>query len=743
MDSMFLENGGAIVVLAVVCILLAATITLLIYYVSSRKKRKTDVGRKVAADRQRKVSGLRQIVAPDGVDPNPNSYFILNDAGTEIYIRSFTIEALPKRTVFAGTFPALFNFDRVTTSVFIEPVSEGKATSMLDRHVVDLETNIVSAEKNYNRNELRKLHAKLAETEEWAKKIEANENRFYKVYFLFTLREKSLEKLNYLTDSFRNVAREKGILLSCCYGLQPEAYISNMPLNHMFSAAIGPVRRHGLKGHDMDKYSLSTIFNHTQRDFFHANGVILGRNMSTWKPVAFDPYDGSHNGYNIIFSGMTGTGKSATMKILASRYISKNQYRFACVDSQAKGDRGEYSMLCEMQCGTNYQIKAGTRHVINPFELSSEEEWNELEGDYQVLRLNDKIEEVKNCLMILIQGGKERMGFEMAIHIERILIDAVSELYKERHIYENDLESLYESGQGIVDGVLTSGRVRKKLPTMTDCYKKLLVREKANRIKEYVSAYRIILDSLRDRVKELYYCPECLRFYSRVDYANIPKGKMCLCKKHKVEAIHGIKSYYDGQSTITIREDARFTNIDISQLPQEEKEKARLIALSFINEQYIKKNAINPKRTQHLGVICDEVHENFSSPQAVQLLDNVARTSRKRLVSLWTATQALRDYERSDITVGLLQQAAVKFVFKQSYRDRAWLKEALNLTNGQVDRVLALGGDVSDTSDMVQRKGEVCIEDNGQICFCKVDYLKSAEAVFVETDPVILKQMYQ
>lgn len=730
--------------LVLAALLLAASITILIYVILRRReKKKSSATYKTEEEAHKaRVKEVRKIIAPDGVNPNPNSYFVLNDAGTDVYIRSFTVEMLPKWTVFAVTFPALFNFDRVTASVFIEAVPEGKATSMLDRRVVDIETNMVSAEKNYNRNELRKLHAKLQETEEWARKIETNSNRFYKVYFLFSLREKSLDRLNYLTDTFRNLAKEKGIALSCCYGLQPEVYMSNMPLNYMFRAGIGPVKYHGLKAHDLDKYALSTIFNHTQTDFYHRNGVILGRNMSTWKPVAFDCYDGSHNGYNITFSGMTGTGKSATMKILASRYISKNHYRFACVDSQAKGDRGEYSMLCEMQCGTNFQIKAGTEHVINPFEVAPEEEWNELEGDYQVLRLQDKIEEVMNTLMILIQGNKEKINFETATYIERILVDVIEELYQDIGIRDNDADSLYEAGQGIVDGVLTSGRVKKKLPTITDLYKKLLLRNKQNRTKEYTSIYRIMLDALRDRVRELYYCPFCLRFYSRQEYEKRLPDHPCSCGKQSITAIKGIKNYYDGQSTITIRSDARFTNIDISQLPQQEKDKARLIALTYIKTQFINKNAVNPKKTQYLAVICDEVHENFGSEPAVRLLDDVSRTSRKRLVSLWTATQALRDYEYSEHTISLMHQAAVKFVFKQNYRDRAWLKEALNLTNGQVEKVLSLGGDPSDKESSA-RKGEVCIEDNGKICFCKVDYLQAAEAVFVETDPVILQKMYQ
>src|SRR5699024_9887164 len=103
-------------------------------------------------------------------------------------------------------------------------------------------------------------------------------------------------------------------------------------------------------------------------------------------------------------------------------------------------------------------------------------------------------------------------------------------------------------------------------------------------------------------------------------------------------------------------------------------------------------------------------------------------------------TQALKDYDCCRETEALLKQAAAKFVFKQSYSDRKWDQEALNLTSGQTERVMELGGDPSDESE--SRKGEVCIVDNGKICCVKIDYLKKAEAVFVETDPRVIQEMY-
>ena len=716
--------------IVLISVLLAVVISRLV----NKKKEKPIEGNLL----EKKISSARQIVAPDGVNPNPLSYFVLNDAGHDIYVRCFTIDTLPKRTVFAFTFPALFNYERMRVSVFIEPLPESRAAHMLDTTIVEIETNIINAEKNYNRNMLRKLNGKLKETESWAERIETGENSLYHVYFLFVLMASSMEELNYESDAFRNLAKEKQITISACYGVQPEAFLSGMPLNRRVQAGIGPIKTAGLKCHTMDKLSVCSIFNHTQTDFIHENGVVLGRNMSSWKPVAYDCYDTSHNGYNVVFCGMTGTGKSATMKILASRYISKNGYRFVAIDSQARGNRGEYSMMADVQCGINYQIKVDSEVILNPFEVREEEEWSEIDGDYLVLKLKDKVEDAKGNLMIMVQGNKGTVDFELATYLERIITDIVVELYDDCGIVDGRVDSLFEENE-YGSMVFSGGRKRKKLPTITDFYKKLLIYERNNNIEEHKKGYRILLDSLKERVRELYFCPSCLHFYIKDEYR---KDRICHChpEGRKIQRIKGVKSYFDGQSNVVIDRNVKFTNIDLSQLPDEERPIARLIALSFVTEHFIKRNAVNPKKTEYMGVICDELHENFKSLAAVQKLDYVSRTSRKRLVSLWTATQALKDYQRMPETEALLKQAATKFVFKQDYQDRAWIKEALNITNGQTDRIMELGGDPADRG--TERKGEVCIVDNGKVCFCKVDYLKSAEAVFVETDARILEKMY-
>lgn len=327
--EIFMIGMGVLILLSLV-----AAIFLLLMIHTKKNTPKSEVEEKKEKKKE-KVSEARRIVCPDGINPNPLSYTVIHDAGHDVYVRSLTIDSLPKRTVFATTFPALFNFDRVTTSVFIEPLGEGRASHLLDGRIVEIETNMITAEKNADRNQLRKLNAKLRDTESWAQRIETGDNSLYHVYFLFVLMADSLEQLNRRTDAFRNLAKENRITLSCCYSLQAESYLTGMPLMYRYSASVGPIKTAGLKRHTMDKLSLASIFNHTQDSFFHEHGIIIGRNMNTGMPVAFDVYEKKHNGYNMVFAGMTGTGKSACMKILASRYITKNGYRFVCIDSQS------------------------------------------------------------------------------------------------------------------------------------------------------------------------------------------------------------------------------------------------------------------------------------------------------------------------------------------------------------------------------------------------------------------------
>lgn len=694
----------------------------------------------------------RVICSPESIDPNPQKYFVISDGGKEYYAMSYTIESMPKRATFANTFSDLMDFDGCTTSIYIHRLTEIETTRKMDRQIITLEAEFMTADKNGDTNRQRKLRGQYSDLAGWAEDVETGENIFFEVGFLFTLRADSLQKLFRMSDNFHSLALGKSIITSACIGVQPEAYMSNLPNIKPFSQEYGPVKNPAVKYHWMDKYSLSTIFNHTTSDFSHKNGVILGRNMYTGKPVMYDVYNPSHDGFTILICGKTGSGKSATIKILAERYCALKDYKFVAIDSQARGSVGEYAGLAEVLNGVNFQIKSGTDSILNPYELSESKDIL-TEGasgrEVRTLKLHSKIAEVTNTVLTMIQGQESVGDFAMTKELENAVTSINKELYEERGIFEGDPDSLYTEGVDVMGGALTSGKVKKLLPTISDFYKKVLVKDKTTNNPKLKEIYRLVLITMKDYVKELYYSEDTLSFFTEEQYNMLPMFPGANYKmyeanglKEKVTAIKGIRAYYDGQSNVSIGADCAFTNIDISQLTESERVLARQIALDFVNENFIKKNSEDVKQSRSMVVILDEAHENFRYEFARKTIDNVVRTARKRHVSMWISTQALAEYNNYEETKSILRNAAAKFIFKQDHQDREYLAKTLNLTDAQVTTILNLGGNDPTGQDKNGRRGEVCICDGSAVAFCKVQYLKNTESFSVETDAEEVKRLF-
>ena len=693
-------------------------------------------------NKERKSYVLRKAIKADGLDPNQLSSFGISDAGKEVCKRSFTIAALPKTTKFAQTFEELLNYPDCTSSIFIEPVKEMQMIKKLDRQINILESEWINASKDRNRR--RKLDGQVVEVEEWAQQVDCGENSFYEVGFLFTIEAEDITNLNKITDDFYAKALNKGIYITNCYGCQAEAYLSNAPTNQQYksiddsSFAAG----NGVIMHLMDKYSLSTIYNYLYSDFSHKKGIPLGRNMYSNKPVFFDIYDPSHLAYNIIVAGKTGTGKSLCVKIMCMRYKLLG-YRFVAIDGQVrKGTaEGEYAALAERMNGINFQISNRANNVLNLFQVSESTVLvrDTATSGYEVrtLELADKVNMLVSNFMTIIQDSKEIGDFKDLTFIIRILKDTVIKAYQQKGIVDGDADSLYVDGVEVIDGQLTPGKVRKPLPTVTEWYKIVLTDEKNNEDPIFAAAYKVILASLQDSVKELYYSKDSKLFFTADEFQKLPKKQdnssiriytNAQGMEELVYEIRGTRAYYDGQSTVAISDDCYFTNIDISQLSEQEKKIARQIAIEFVNESYIKKNSESLNSAKKLVAIFDEAHECFTE-QGRKVIEGVIRTARKRHTAILLCTQSLSEFHRYDETKTILEQTNIKLVFKQE--DRKFILENLPITPSQADQIVALGGDPDDETKA--RYGECAIIDNNKVCFCQIDYIPSVEGLEAET----------
>lgn len=735
----------------------------------SKKQEKVDVRTLIRSDYKGNTNevdrqnAIRQILAPDGVNPCYNAYMGISDGGKEVMVRTVTISKLPKKVRFASTLKPLLDFPDCTCTCFVEPIDGNEMGRKLDKQI-----NILGAEEiveQGNANRLRKLGHQVNETTKWATEVEAGDKKFFYAGFLFTFSADTVEELDKKTDQFRMLALNKKMDISNCYGVQSEAFLSNLPLNRKHRARFGFIQSDAVKMFLMDQESISVILNYTTDYFTHKNGIPLGRNMFNGMPFVFDLYEPSHDGYTLIIAGKTNSGKSATIKMIMERTIPHG-YRYVVIDSQTrKGtSEGEYASVTELNDGINFQISSKNSNILNIFHVQESKEFIKQGADsgYEVrtLDLNGAITEMVYNLRSMMQIGAtdqdKALDAVMDSDIDRILTKVVKDMFVERGIIHGDADSLYEEGDVISGAMLQAGYVPKELPTVTECYKKILKEKWATydkwskdaetRDSNVEGAFKLILNNLAEYVRELYYAEDSRRFFSAAEYERMDinpskKGERVFENEdgdlEEIISVKGIRPYFDGQSTLFATKECPVVNVDISQLTEMERKVAREIAVRFINEQFIKKNSENLDGADKLVVIVDEAHENFEYEYGRKTFANAVRTARKRNSGMIFSTQTVKEFSRHPETEDILKQAAAKFVFKQDGQDREHLVKALNITESQANIITNMLGVVTDKSDpnaRTKHRGEMCVIDGEQVLFVKVDYLKRTEALAVETD---------
>ncbi|MCR5837027.1 MAG: hypothetical protein K6G88_11020 [Lachnospiraceae bacterium] len=689
---------------------------------------------------------VKQLVAPNGINPKPLGYLIVNDGGVDVYKRTFTIDQLPKKMRFADTWPAIANFEGSTASVFIEPLTTKEASKQLDNHVVELDAEIIHAEKPeiQDRNRARKLRSQRRKTENWADKIEGGDDSFYRVGFLITIAAESLSKLNLMSDTLQKTAQEKGMLLSSCYSVQSEAFKSNMPMNRIYR---GKLNASPVKWHLMNKESVACIYNHTTERFMHENGIPLGRNMYTADPVTFDLYHKGHKkGYSVIFSGPMGVGKSTVVKKMMNEFMSMYDYRFVVIDSQSVAGRGEYVNTCLANNGTVFEISHRSKNVANLFDVNEE---ITAEGKRD-LKLSEKIESLASAFSTMLQI--QTATFAESTYIRDINMKMLGEAYTVLGIYDGKPDSLYEEGKVSSKGEIVAGKVRKEMPTISSFYKQLLIGMKNETNEKKKEVYDIMLSGYARFVRGVYYSQDKLDFLTKEEFYKLPEKEINK-KKYRYRLVDGVEelvigvegqsSYFDGQSNVSIDKKCPCTVFDISALPKEEQKMARGLLSPYIEENFVKTNNEDITKAEKLVLVYDEAYEQYNVGLASRKqCSGLSRTCRKKNVGLWWITQACADYDVDDDLRAIFKLSDMKFIFQQSSMDDEFLKSALTLTDNQRKRLYVINGSKSADGQTYSKPGQVCLIDGAAVCFLQVEIMPETEGFIVETDMRKLAKKY-
>ena len=215
--------------------------------------------------------------------------------------------------------------------------------------------------------------------------------------------------------------------------------------------------------------------------------------------------------------------------------------------------------------GKVIKIVQGESAGINPFEIEFD-----TTGKKQFLNILDKVAEIRALLATICRNymGRSLNGTEIT-EIEVV----VNQLYAEKGI-TSDIDSLFEKKGGKLDnGKYVVGRIKKKMPTLSDFQRKLKNRNNCKELAE------ILIPFLKGNSLGIFDC----------------------------------------ESEIT--SDAEIINFDMSEIKDEfTKLYASFVILTWVWQKFVLKNKDKKKI-----IVCDEAWLFLKFQESAEFLVNVAR----------------------------------------------------------------------------------------------------------------------
>ena len=580
-----------------------------------------------------KKKTIKELIAPSGIDAsNIDHLEIISD--TTRYARSFFVSSLPRMCTFPELFRDMYLFGDINTSIYINPISEARSQTELNRTINQLETErIVAADRgNINRESI--VTQKRFEAEELRDQIAAGFNKLFEATIVATLFSYNMQSLDAYSKMLATEMSKNLVGIKSAWAIQEEAFKSNVPL----------MKNSINKSHTFDRGSMATVFPFTTSEVGHLSGIPLGFNKQTGVPILFDNFHHSLSNYNMVIFAKSGAGKSVTMKTLISRSSV-----LMGIESLALDAEGEYSVVAEALGGINVVLGPTSNTVINIFDIEPERIKDEITGrERLVLNVENKVEDVTQALITMARGSTRSL--EVNELTKQIIAETVAEEYVRVGI-NSDPNSLYEaSGSNYRKDALY--KAKKEMPTIGSWYKTLVQKAKENTDPNYQFHYSYLIKVMKQYVREC----------------------------------NGQMAYFDGQSTFELLEGAPFINLDISQLEERfARPLAQQVLLSWIWEKYVKKNSEDREKATKKRVLVDEAWMLLPYPEAVEFLNKMARRARKRNVSLAIISQRFQDFYENPEAQAVLTSSDTKLFLAQDKSEINYLKEVFKLSEGEAN----------------------------------------------------------
>lgn len=583
---------------------------------------------------ERNKKDIKDLIAPSGIDATSTNHIEIVSNNTK-YARSMIVSLLPRMCTFPEFLRGMYNFGDINVSIFINPISEAKSQTELNRTINTLESERIVAADRGNINRESMLAQKRAEAEELRDAIASGLDKLFEASIICTLFAYDMDELDRQTELLSSEMSKTLIGLKNAWALQEEAFKTNLPLGENKLA----------KNHTFDRRSMATVFPFINSDVGHETGIPIGFNRQTGLPILFDNFSSTLSNYNMVIFGKSGAGKGVTIKTIIARSAILQGIESLALDAE-----GEYGVVAEALGGVNVKISPNSTTIINPFDIEPEISKDEITGiERAVLNVENKVEDVSQILLTMARGSTQSTDVNEIT--KQIISEAAAEEYASLGI-NNNVNSLYALNQQNVSQNDFLGRKKKPMPTIGSWFHRILNNANSNQNPDYRFHYSYLIKVMRQYVREF----------------------------------NGPMSYFDGQSTFDLLDGTQFINLDISELEERfARPLAQQILLSWVWEKYVKKNSEDKTKAGKKRVLVDEAWMLLPFPEAVDFLNKMARRARKRNVSLAVVSQRFQDfYEKTEVQA-VLTSSDTKLFLAQDKSEIQYIKEVFKLSNGEAD----------------------------------------------------------
>lgn len=529
---------------------------------------------------------LISLLAPEVIQEKRDYIYM----GDDKYARIFTLMVYPNYIEIGWLDDILNTIGDVDISTQVQVADERNVIKYLTHKVTKLQSDYLLFERQGNIEELHRLEENIQSFEEMRRNIQINNDKMFFIKITLRVNAQSLEELNEKSKILRDEFANRSCEIRPLYFKQLDALKETLPLNNNI---INDNNR------NMTTKGLAAMFPIARTKSSTQEGSYLGRDLFTGLPMNLETFGEGLANANIAILGVPGAGKSVTVKTIVGRSALINR-RSSILDIE-----GEYVKQTEKLGGRIIKVRQSVPVGINLFDIDVDE-------DNGFIDIDSKVTEIRAIMYGIINKYENR-----ALRPNEIadIEQAVREVYREKEITK-DKHSIYEKEGGKIEGKITFGNIKKKMPTLTDFH-------------------RVMKNKIEN--KEL-----------AATLSNFLTGNTL-----------GI---FDCQSTLKIND--QIICFDISEIKDEiMRYYVCLVLTTWITNKYMATKERNKRY-----VVVDEAWNLFKNKETSDFLENLARRARKKRVAMILATQNLSEMRQNRQAEAIVNCCDTVILLKQSSR---------------------------------------------------------------------------